>query len=336
MTWKCLFAFPKAGGRWSLDALTELERESVKVLLNKKGRWLTEEELIEEIKEIDAVLAGSEPYTSKVINSAKKLKIIARVGVGYENVDLEAATEKGIFVTWTPIPELARSVAEEALALMMAVLRYVPRADHHVRSGGFDIEGIAAHVKEAYHLTIGVLGLGRIGTEFAKLARTLSSNVIYYDVIRKEQLEKELGIKYVAFEELLRMSDVISIHVPLTPKTEKLIGEKEISLMKEGAVLINTSRGKIVDEKALYKALVEGKLGGAGISVFSKEPPDESVPFYKLGDRLPNVVLYPHIGVGRHTAQRMLKTAIQDILAALRGGIPKYLLNKEVLEKLRK
>jgi len=156
-------------------------------------------------------------------------------------------------------------------------------------------------------------------------------NVLYHDIIKRGDLEREWGIQYMRLEDLLRKSDIVTIHTPLTPETRGLIGEREISLMKKGAIIINTSRGQIIQEEPLYKALVEGRLGGAGLSVLSEEPPTPNSPFYKLGDRLPNVVLLPHIGVGRHAGRAMTMQAAEDVIAVLKGGRPKYVLNKELL-----
>jgi len=165
---KCLFTFFKLGGRWPSDLSKIFESHGIELKTNPLGRWYTEDELIQELKGVDAVLAGGERYTSRVIESAQKLRIIARIGVGYDNVDLAAATRRGIYVTWTPIPELAKAVAEETFALILSVLRRVPQMDRHVREGGYDVEGMASNIFDAYPLTIGIIGLGRIGVEVAK------------------------------------------------------------------------------------------------------------------------------------------------------------------------
>jgi len=318
-------------GRWPSDLSKLLESHGIELKKNPLGRWYTEDELIQELKDMDAVLAGGDRYTARVIESAQKLKIIARIGVGYDNVDLAAATRRGIYVTWTPIPELAKAVAEETFALILSVLRRVPQMDRHVREGGYDIEKMASNVLDAYPLTIGIIGLGRIGVEVAKRAKSFEMDILYHDVIRRQDLEREWGIQYVTLEGLLGKSDIVTIHTPLTPETEGLIGEREIHLMKKDAIIINTSRGLIIQEEPLHKALTEGRLGGAGLSVLSQEPPTPSSPFYKLGDRLPNVVLLPHIGVGRRTGSATTMQAAQDVIAVLEGRRPKYVLNKELL-----
>jgi len=329
MTKKCLFTFRLA--KFLADLPEILKAHDIELKLSMLGRLHTENELIAELGDIDAVLAGGDPFTAKVIDSAKKLKVIARIGVGYDNVDLATATRRGIYVTWTPIPELPKAVAEETFALMLGVLRRVPQMDRHVREGGYDIEGMSSIASDVYPLTLGIIGLGKIGAEVAKRARCFGMNVFYYDEIRRHDLEKELNLQYVTLEELLGSSDVVTIHTPLTPETRGMIGKREISLMKSGAVIINTARGPIIQEQPLYEALVEGRLGGAGLSVLSEEPPTPTCPFYRLGDKLPNVILLPHIGPPINTRRLITLTAAEDVIAVLEGRQAKYVLNKELL-----
>lgn len=331
MSKKCLFTFFRLGGRWPDDLSEYFKDNDIELKTNPLGRWYTEDELIEELRDMDAVLAGGDPYNSKVIESVRKLKIIARIGVGHDNVDLSAATRRGVYVTWTPIPQLAKAVADEAFTLILSVLRRSPHTDRHVREGRYDIEAIASNILDAYPLTLGIIGLGRIGEEVARRAIGFEMKVLYYDPIRRKDLEREWDLQFVSMDELLQNSDIVTIHTPLTPKTRGLIGEREISLMKERAIIINTARGSIIQEESLYEALNEGRLGGAGLSVLSEEPPTPKCPFYKLGDRLPNVVLFPHIGAGKNTGKTMAVTAAEDVIAVLEGRQPKYLLNKELI-----
>lgn len=202
--------------------------------------------------------------------------------------------------------------------------------DRHVRGGGYDVEGIASDILDVYPLTIGIIGLGRIGLEVARRAKGFDIEVLYHDLERKGDVERKFGLRYVALDELLSSSDVVTIHVPLNPKTRGLIGEREISMMKRHAIIINTARGQIIEEEPLYRALIEGRIGGAGLSTLWEEPPTPDCLFYKLGDRLPNVVLMPHIGVGRNTGRTMALTAAEDVIAVLEGRPPKYPLNKDL------
>jgi lactate dehydrogenase-like 2-hydroxyacid dehydrogenase len=329
----CLCTYFDLGGRWPTDFIPVLKAHGIDVRLNSHDRWYTEDELVNELKEVDAILAGGDNYSGRVIQSTGRLKIIARVGVGYDRVDLDSATRRGVYVTWTPIPELAKAVADEAFTLILSVLRRAPYMDRHVRDGGYDIEELGKNVRDVYPLTLGIIGLGRIGVEVARRARRgFEMKVLYHDVVRRQDLETEWGINFVSMEKLLSDSDVITIHTPLTAQTKELIGEREIAMMKKTAVLINTSRGCVINERALYNALVEGRLGGAGLSVLSEEPPSPSHPFYKLEDKLSNVVLFPHMGLGTHTGRAMMMTAAEDVIAVLDGRQPKYVVNKEILK----
>jgi lactate dehydrogenase-like 2-hydroxyacid dehydrogenase len=330
MTKTCLCTW-KLPGRWPADLPKVLNAHDIELRLNPLGRWYTESELVHELRDVDAVLAGLDPYTASVMESAKKLKIIARMGVGYDRIDLAAATRKGIYVTYTPVPEFAKGVADETFALLLSVVRKVPQMDMHVRAGGYDVEGMASKALDIYPLTLGIIGLGRIGVEVARRARGFEMKVLYHDKSRRQDLEEQWGLQYVSLDELLRNSDIVTIHAPLTPETAGLIGKREISLMKKDAVILNAARGQIIQEKPLYEALVEGRLGGAGLSVLSEEPPTADCPFYKLGDKLPNLVLLPHIGAGKNTNRVIALTAVEDVIAVLDGRKPKHVLNKELL-----
>lgn len=308
-----------------------LNAHSIDVANNSIGRWFTEDELIKGLKGIDATLAGDEPYGSRVIVNADRLKIIARVGVGYDNIDMTAATKRGILVTNTPVPELAKAVAEEAFTLMLSLLRRITFMDKVMRNGIYYTSDYYSLVREAFPLTLGIIGLGRIGKQIAKRAVGFEMKVQYYDVIRDNEVERQMGIRFVSFEELLKTSDVITVHIPLTPETRGIIGERELKMMKRDAILINAARGALVDEKALYDALREGLIGGAGISVYTQEPPREGHPFYKIGEELGNLVLLPHVGDGPYSIRAQLDAAVGEVIAALEGKEPKYALNADVL-----
>ncbi len=323
---RCLYA-----GTLALPSETasELAAEGIELVVNPYGRAPTEDELVALLPDFDAVLAGPEPYTASVISSSKRLKIIARTGVGYDKVDVRAATKNHVFVTWTPVPELASSVADQAIALMLAVVKRTVQMNEDVRAGRWERQRWSTEVGDLRGRTLGLLGLGRIGSEVATRATAFGMNVIYYDVVRMEQREKELPIRYVPIERLLAESDVLSIHAPLTPETRNLINEASLQLMKPSAILINTSRGEIVNEKALAEALEANRLAGAGLDVLAKEPPVEGHVFYRLGERLPNLVLTGHVAFGSDTFRAMVKAACGDVRRALKGELPKYLLNPE-------
>ncbi len=276
---------------------------------------LTREQLKEEVKNYDALIVRSRTkVTREVLEAAGNLKLIVRAGVGLDNIDLEAARERNIAVTNTP-EAISSSVAELTVGLMLAVARGIAEADRTVKGGGWSKEkfvGLGLKGK-----TLGIIGLGRIGCEVARVGKALGMKVIFYDVAPRDEVAKEIGCEPAgSLEELLASSDIISIHVPLTAETRHLIGERELSKVKPGAILINTARGAIVDEKALYWALKSGRLGGAGLDVYEEEPP-KNIDLV----RLPNVVCTPHIGAQTREAQREASLiAARKIVEFFRGG----------------
>lgn len=256
--------------------------------------------------------------------AGKQLKIIANYAVGFDNIDLEAAKQRNIFVTNTP-GGFERSVAEHAVGLMLAVARRIVEADKFVRANEFDRWDPNLFIgTELAGKTLGIVGLGRIGTVMAEIAsRAMGMKVLYFCPERKIDCEKEFGLEYCStLLDLLAKSDVVSLHVPLTPGTKHMIGAKEISAMKKTAILINTARGAVVDELALAKALSEKWIAGAGLDVFEDETRlvTESE---KILYSLDNVVLTPHIASATVEARTaMSKTAAENIIAALSGQTP--------------
>ena len=305
-----------------------LSQHGIELTRNPHGRALSENDLIDLLKDYDAALAGPEPYTSRVMDSAPKLRIIARTGVGYDKVDVDAATQRRIYVTWTPIPELAQAMAEQTFALMLSLLKRTPLLNGAIRQGKWDRTAWSKEIRDLYPMTLGLLGTGRIGSEVAKRAKAFQMKVIYYDAIRMNDLESSLGIEYVSLDELLRRSDVLSIHVPLTPQTKGMVNADALRRMKRSAIIINTARGGIIDESALASALEEGTIGGAALDALTEEPPSEGHVFYRLGDRLPNLIVTPHTGIGTETVRAMALAAAEDVARVLNGQKPKYTLNK--------
>jgi glyoxylate reductase len=290
----------------------------------------SKEEIIRRIKDKQALVSLlTDPIDEEVINSAPNLRIIAQYAVGFDNIDLKAATKRGIYVTNTP-EVLTETTADFAFALMLAVARRVVEADKYVRNGKWKVawHPLMMLGEDVHGRTLGIVGLGRIGSAVARRAKGFDMKILYYDVIRREDLEKELGIKYVDLETLLRESDFVTIHTPLTPETYHLIGEKQLRMMKKTAFLINTSRGKVVDQKALYKALKEGWIAGAALDVFEQEPISMDDPLLELE----NVVLAPHIASATHeTRSKMAEIVAENLLAFKRGEVPPTLVNKDVL-----
>ena len=258
-----------------------------------------EEELIELVREADALIVRSKPVvTRRVIEAGEKLKVIGRAGVGLDNIDLESAREKGVEVINTPGAP-TRSVAELAIGLMLAVVRRIAYADRRMREGKWVKKECMGF--ELYGKTLGIIGFGRIGREVARIAHHgFGMKIIYYDVVKApEEVVRELDAQYMDLDELLRRADIVSIHVPLLPSTRHLINEGRLRIMKKTAILINTSRGGVVDTNALVKALREGWIAGAGLDVYETEPLPENHPLTKLD----NVVLTPHIGSTTWEAQ---------------------------------
>jgi lactate dehydrogenase-like 2-hydroxyacid dehydrogenase len=327
-----LITFWDIGYRVHEDGVELLRANDVDVKVNPRNRFYTEQELVDTIKGIDGVFASAnDPITRKVFNAADRLKVVSRNGVGYDKVDVDAATEKGVCVTLAPIPEHVKSVADSAITLMLSSLRRIPVLDRIARSNNWSGDTFIKFVHDTYRKQLGIIGLGRIGTEVARRARGFDMEVVYYDIVRKEDLEKSLGVKYVSLEDLLRSSDIISIHVTLTSLTRHMMADKEFAMMKNGAFLVNTARGSVVDEQALYRALSTGKLGGAGLDVMEQEPPSPDNPLLKLE----NVVMTPHTSSSYEDFRAMTMTNCEDMLRVFRGVRPKYLLNEEVLNKIR-
>lgn len=287
------------------------------------------EEIIERVREKDALICLlTDKIDAEVMENGKNLKVIANYAVGIDNIDIAEATKRGIFVTNTP-GVLTETVADLAWALMMAIARRIVEGDEFMRQKKF--KGWAPMLllgRDIYGKTLGVVGLGRIGKAFARRASGFSMKILYYSRKRDEEFEKETGANFVSLKELLEESDFVSLHLPLTKETYHIIGENELKMMKKTAYLINTSRGKCIDEKALIKALREGWIEGAALDVYENEPEvsDEILS-------LKNVVLAPHIGSASHeTRSGMAVMVAENVLSALNGKIPPQCLNPEAVK----
>jgi len=320
--------------------VTRMLPEAAMNLLKSKFEvqfWSEEESppkkvLIDKVKGIDGLYCVlTEKIDKEIINAAgEQLRGISQVAVGYDNIDVEAATKRGIYVTNTP-GVLTDTTADFAFALLMAAARRVAEADRYVRSGKWKLSwGLMMMLgQDVWGKTIGILGMGRIGVAMAKRAKGMNMKILYYDVVRNEETEKETGAEYVDLETLLRRSDFVSVHVPLMPSTHHLMNEERLKMMKKSACLINTSRGPVVDEKALYKALKEGWIWAAALDVWEKEPTDPE----NLLLTLDKVVVAPHIASASYeTRTRMAVLASENLIAILEGRVPPNLVNKEVLK----
>lgn len=294
------------------DAVKQLQDAGFNLDLKTE---ITPEELLKSINEYDGLVVRSRTkVTKEIIAAGASLKVIARAGVGLDNVDREAAQEKGIHVINSPEGPSV-SVAELVFALALNVLRKIAFGDSGIRRG----EWLKKQSKggEMRGRRIGIWGFGLIGEEVAKRALAFGMEVYGFDLVSQRiEVMKELGVHYVPIEQLLSVSDVLTVHVPLTPKTRGLIGKKELEALPQGAILINTARGGIVDEEALYQSLVAGHVGGAGIDVFTDEPPFGNDLLEKLV-ALPNVVSTPHIGAQTMEASRANSMIIAEKLMSL-------------------
>ena len=289
------------------------------------------EELLEAVKDIDALYCTlNEKIDKELLDRAEKLRVVGTMSVGVDHIDVEYATSKGVYVVHTP-GVLTETVADHAWALLLAAARRVAEADDMIRRGEWTIPWAPTMLlgHDVYGKVLGIIGLGRIGYAVARRARGFDMKILYYDIVRRPEAEKELGVEYTTLDDLLRRSDFVTIHVPLTPETRKLIGERELKLMKKTAILVNTARGPIVDQKALTKALSEGWIAAAGLDVFEKEPIDPNDPLL----RLRNVVLTPHIGSASHdTRNKMAEMAAEGIVKVLKGEKPENLYNPDVMK----
>ncbi len=298
------------------------------------------ETILEKVRQVDALVSLlTDKIDCRIIEEGarNRLRIIAQYAVGFDNIDIDCATKHGVYVTNTP-GVLTEAVADLTWALILAAARRIVEADQYVRSGEWYRGGTGWHPElmlgmELSGKTLGIVGFGRIGRAVARRAKGFNMKVIYYDIVRApEDVEKELDAKYVDLETLLRESDVVSIHVPLTPETRHMIGERELRMMKPTAILVNTARGAVVDTNALVKALQEGWIAAAALDVFEEEPLPPDHPLTKLK----NVVLAPHIGSAtRETRERMACMVLESLLAFRDGKVPPNLVNKDVV-KVRK
>ncbi|MFW9797008.1 MAG: glyoxylate reductase [Candidatus Thorarchaeota archaeon] len=291
----------------------------------------------EEIIEKAAACQGlvtllSDTIDAELIEELPNLLVIAQYAVGYDNIDVKKATRRGIIVTNTP-DVLTETTADLTWALVMSTARRVVEADKYVRNGQWEVAwgpqlllGIDIH-----GATLGIIGMGRIGQAVARRAQGFNMKVLYHSRSHNEEIEvisDLVGAESTDLETLLSESDIVTIHVPLTADTHLLIGEKELDMMKTGAILVNTSRGQVVDQDALYDSLSSGHLGGAGLDVFRVEPIPKDSPLLGLS----NVVLVPHIGsASKDTRTTMAVMCAENIIAALNNKRPPNIVNPEVL-----
>jgi len=311
--------------------LYEDMREEGKAVLKEKAELsfterLDENSLADKVREIDGIIIRANGKVSRrLMEAAPKLKVIGRHGVGVENIDIEAATEKGIWVVNTPDANDI-SVAEHFFGLALMLSKMLKKADIALREGRW--EARYQYIgNELHEKTLGILGFGRIGKAVGRIgSKGFNMNVLYYDAVRYEEMEKEIGAVKADLEEVISRSDFISINLPMLPVTKGLIGEREFGMMRPTAYIINLARGPIWDEKALFKILKEGKIAGAASDVFDVEPASKENPLLQLE----NFIGTPHSAAHTEEALRRMSLVAEDILRVLEGKEPVYPVNKPV------
>jgi D-3-phosphoglycerate dehydrogenase len=311
-----LLVTPTSYGKDDARLKTELEALTASVTYNPGGKPLSSLELRSLLPGIDGFIAGLDMIDRPALEKADRLKVIARYGVGVDKVDLEAAKEKGIVVTNTPGANSV-SVAELALGLMLALARQIPEAAQSVQQGKWPrLSGASLEGK-----TVGILGLGAIGKQLARRLSGFDCRVLAYDPLADEAFAADNGVVLAAMDAVIAQSDFLSLHLPLFPETQGLVNDEFLSRMKKGSFLVNTSRGEVIDEQALLRALEGGHLRGAGLDAFAVEPPDPANPLLHL----PQVIATPHLGAQTDGATRNMGwMALRDCLAVLRGEEPQF------------
>jgi glyoxylate reductase len=292
------------------------------------------EVLLAEAADADALLTLlTDRIDAAIMAAAPRLRVISNMAVGYDNIDVEEANRRGILVTNTP-GILIKTTADFAFALLLAAARRVVEADRYTRQGRWKTWGPQVLLgQDVYEATLGVVGLGGVGLEVAKRGRGFGMRVLYCDSTRRPKEERRYGLAYVELDQLLTESDFISLHTPLIPETHHLVGERELALMKPTAVLVNTARGPIVDQRALWRSLKERRIAAAAIDVSEQEPIASDDPL--LG--LDNIIITPHIASASvATRLGMARMAVDNLLTALRGQVPPQCVNREAVRRWRR
>ena len=301
-----IFLAPPSFGDYSYHPIKILEENNFTRRENPIGRKLFPDEIVELAHTAEGIIAGTELYSEDVINKLPNLKVISRLGVGLDNIDLKIAGEKGIkvFITNSPAP----AVAELILGLILNVTRNINQGNKALKEGKWKKQ-MGSLIQEK---TLGIIGLGKIGKALIKLVQGFDFMLLAYDQFKDEEFQKEYNVKYSTLVTVLKESDIVSLNINLTDQTRNLIDKTRLKLMKPDSILINTSRGEIVDEVALYNALKNGKLAGAALDVFQQEPYSGSLT------ELENVVLTPHIGsYAKEIRVQMEIEAVQNLVKGL-------------------
>lgn len=308
--------------------------ENYDVVYFEQGEYLEDAKFVNELKEAVGIIGLELKVTDELLDLAPKLKIVSNVSVGYDNLDINALTNRNIMATHTP-GVLTDTVADAVLGMMLATARRIPELDNFVKNGEWqEYLQLDQFGKDVHHKTVGIIGMGSIGEAIAKRCHAgFDMDVLYYNRSRKEHIEEKYDATYCDLEDLLNKSDFVVLMVPATPQTEKMIGQQAFTQMKKSAIFINASRGKNVDEQALYDALTTKEIAGAGLDVFDTEPVGSHHPLLQLE----HVVTLPHIGAATVENELAMSTlAAQNLVAGLNGERPDHLINPDMLKQSEK
>ena len=305
------------------DMILQLSNEGFEIKTRVYEEPISERELIGLIKDMDGYISGIEKITSNVLNHANKLKIIAQFGVGTDNIDLEVANKKNIIVSNAEGAN-SYSVAEITIALMLSLIKDITNLNNSVKLEKKWIKGMWHEMKGE---TLGIIGLGNVGKNLAKLANCMNMKIVAYDIVHDDAFVNKYNIDYLPLKNLLEMSDFVSLHVPLDNSTKKMIAEKELDMMKSTAFLLNLARGGIVDENCLYRALKNKKIAGAALDVLENEKVGENKLF-----ELDNIIILPHIAANTYEAVKAVgDMAVENIIEGLEKKTCSRVVNKPIL-----
>ncbi|HHX23468.1 MAG: phosphoglycerate dehydrogenase [Tepidanaerobacteraceae bacterium] len=307
---KKILITPKSFFRARNKAEEIFSQYKLEIVENNTGKTLTKQQMIKLCKDVDGIIVGIDPIDEEVLRNARNLKAISKYGVGLDNIDLKVAEELGIKISRAEGTN-TRSVAELTIGLFFAISRSIPKATFDVKNGKWD-RTIGA---ELFGKTVGIIGFGSIGREVAKIAVGLNMKIIAYDpYIKDGKIANAMNVTMTGITEILENADFVTLHLPLNKETNKIISREALSKMKQTAYLINTSRGELVDEDALYNALESGTIAGAAQDVFSQEPPSKDNKLLSLD----NFILTPHIGAyTRESTERMVVTSVKNLMEML-------------------
>lgn len=324
MSYRVLLVFPELVKEICKGAEVMLRDKGYSVTAFYRDYALPKDQLLDEIKDADAMIVSLETIDPDVLQAAKKLKTVCKFGVGLDNINVKAATENNVVVTNIPGAN-AHSVADIVFGYMLALAREIEEANKLTKQKKWTV----TLTNEIYEKTIGIIGLGNIGKAVAKRASGFDMKILAHTRTPDKEFGEKYGITFTSKEEVIKNSDFLSISVPLTEETKGMIGIEELNLMKESAYLINTARGGVVDEEALYKILSEGKIKGAAVDVFEDEP------YYGPLLELDNIIVSAHIaGTTYEAIGRMWPAAVNNVIQILEGGVPVNVVNPEVFDKL--